>query len=208
MPDSPIRVLIADDHPVVRSGLVMILQQAMGIEVVAEAGTGLEAIALFGQHRPDVVLMDLKMPKMGGVEAIATIRQTHPDVRIIILTTYDGDEDIFRGLSAGARGYLLKNVTRQALIEAIERVHAGQTYIPIEVGARLAERMGSPQLTPRERDVLLLLTEGKSNQEIAAALVVSEGTVKFHVNGILRKLNVCDRTQAVLVALKRGIANL
>lgn len=144
MPDSPIRVLIADDHPVVRSGLVMILQQAMGIEVVAEAGTGLEAIALFGQHRPDVVLMDLKMPKMGGVEAIATIRQTHPDVRIIILTTYDGDEDIFRGLSAGARGYLLKNVTRQALIEAIERVHAGQTYIPIEVGARLAERMGSP----------------------------------------------------------------
>lgn len=208
MPDSPIRVLIADDHPVVRSGLVMILQQAMGIEVVAEAGTGLEAIALFGQHRPDVVLMDLKMPEMGGVEAIATIRQTHPDVRIIILTTYDGDEDIFRGLSAGARGYLLKNVTRQALIEAIERVHAGQTYIPIEVGARLAERMGSPQLTPRERDVLLLLTEGKSNQEIAAALVVSEGTVKFHVNGILRKLNVCDRTQAVLVALKRGIANL
>jgi two-component system NarL family response regulator len=208
MPDPSIRVLIADDHPVVRSGLAMILQQATGIDVVAEAGTGLEAIALFCQYQPDVVLMDLKMPTMGGVDAIATIRQTYPHVRIIILTTYDGDEDIYRGLSAGARGYLLKNVTRQELIEAVQRVHAGQTYIPSEVGARLAERMSSPQLTPREREVLLLLTEGKSNGDIATALVVSEGTVKFHVNGILRKLNVSDRTQAVLVALKRGIANL
>lgn len=208
MPDLPIRVLIADDHPVVRSGLVMILQQATGIDVVAEANTGLEAITLFHQHQPDVVLMDLKMPGMGGVDAIAAIRQECPEVRIIILTTYDGDEDIYRGLSVGARGYLLKNVTRQELIEAVERVHAGQKYIPTEVGARLAERMSSPQLTPREQEVLLLLTEGKSNQDIAAAIMVSEGTVKFHINGILRKLNVSDRTQAVLVALKRGIANL
>ncbi len=203
-----IRVLIADDHPVVRSGLVMIVQSAAGVEVVAEASTGTEAVELFRQYQPDVALMDLKMPELGGVDAIAAIRLECPHARIIILTTYDGDEDIYRGLSAGARGYLLKNVTRLELIDAIQRVHAGQKYIPAEVGARLAERLTNPQLTNREREVLLLITEGKSNQEIAAALNVSEGTVKFHVNGILRKLNVSDRTQAVLVALKRGIANL
>lgn len=203
---SSIRVLIADDHPVVRSGLVMIVQSASGVEVVAEASTGTEAIELFREHQPDVVLMDLSMPELGGVGAITAIRQEWPNACIIILTTYDGDEDIYRGLSAGARGYLLKNVTRQELIDAIQRVHAGQKYIPAEVGARLAERLTNPQLTNREREVLLLITEGKSNQEIAAALNVSEGTIKFHVNGILRKLNVSDRTQAVLVALKRGIA--
>lgn len=208
MSDTNIRVLIADDHPVVRSGLVMIIQYATGIETVAEASTGTEAVQLFRQHRPDVVLMDLKMPEMGGVDAIAAIRQEDPNARLIVLTTYDGDEDIYRGLKAGARGYLLKNVTRQELIEAIQRVHAGQKYIPAEVGARLSERMSSPQLTERERQVLLLMTEGKNNQEIATALNISEGTIKFHVNGILRKLGVCDRTQAVLVALKRGIANL
>lgn len=208
MSQTPIRVLIADDHPVVRSGLAMIIQYATGVEVVAEACTGIEAIECFRQCQPDVVLMDLKMPEMGGVDAITMIRQECPNARIIVLTTYDGDEDIYRGLSAGARGYLLKNVTRQELIEAIQRVHAGQKYIPAEVGARLAERMNNPHLTERERQVLVLMTEGKSNQEIAAALNVSEGTIKFHVNGILRKLNVSDRTQAVLVALKRGIANL
>jgi two-component system, NarL family, response regulator len=208
MSDTDIRVLIADDHPVVCSGLAMIIQYATGVEVVAEASTGTEAVQLFRQHQPDVVLMDLKMPQMGGVDAIAAIRAECPNARIIVLTTYDGDEDIYRGLSAGARGYLLKNVTRQELIEAIQRVHVGQKYIPAEVGARLSERMSSPQLTGRERQVLLLMTEGKNNQEIADALKVSEGTIKFHVNGILRKLNVSDRTQAVLVALKRGIANL
>lgn len=208
MSDTNIRVLIADDHPVVRSGLAMIIQYATGIETVAEASTGTEAVQLFRQHQPDVVLMDLKMPEMGGVDAIASIRQEYPNARIIVLTTYDGDEDIYRGLSAGARGYLLKNVTHQELVEAIQRVHAGQKYIPAEVGARLSERMSSPQLTERERQVLLLMSEGKNNQEIAGALKVSEGTIKFHVNGILRKLEVSDRTQAVLVALKRGIANL
>ncbi|MBW4470262.1 MAG: response regulator transcription factor [Stenomitos rutilans HA7619-LM2] len=208
MSDTTIRVLIADDHPIVRSGLAMIIQYTTGIETVAEASTGAEAVVLFRQHQPDVVLMDLKMPEMGGVEAIATIRQEFANAHIIVLTTYDGDEDIYRGLSAGARGYLLKNVTRQELIEAIQRVHAGQKYIPAEVGARLSERMSSPQLTERERQVLLLITEGKNNQEIANALNVSEGTIKFHVNGILRKLGASDRTQAVLVALKRGIANL
>ncbi|MBD2463082.1 response regulator transcription factor [Oscillatoria sp. FACHB-1407] len=203
-----IRVLVADDHPVVRSGLAMIIQYTAGIETVAEASTGAEAVQLFRQHQPDVVLMDLKMPDMGGVEAIAAILKDYPNAQIIVLTTYDGDEDIYRGLQAGARGYLLKSVSREELINAIQQVHAGRKYIPAEVGARLAERMSSPQLTERERQVLTLLCEGKSNQDIASALHVSEGTIKFHINGILRKLNVSDRTQAVLVALKRGIANL
>lgn len=203
-----IRVLIADDHPVVRSGLVMIIQYAEGIETVAEAGTGREALELFRQHRPDVVLMDLKMPEMGGVEAISAILQECPEAYIIVLTTYDGDEDIYRGLQAGARGYLLKSVSRQELIAAIQQVYEGRKYIPLEVGARLAERMSSPQLTERERQVLSLLCEGRSNQDIATVLHLSEGTIKFHVNGILRKLGVGDRTQAVLVALKRGITNL
>lgn len=204
----PIRVLIADDHPVVRSGLAMIIQYAPGIETVAEASTGVEAVHLFHQHRPNIVLMDLKMPEMGGVEAIAAILQDDPQAYIIVLTTYDGDEDIYRGLQAGARGYLLKSVSREELLSAIQQVYAGRKYIPAEVGARLAERMGSPQLTERERQVLALLCEGKSNQEMATVLHISEGTIKFHVNGILNKLNVSDRTQAVLVAIKRGMVKL
>lgn len=203
-----IRVLIADDHPVVRSGLAMIIQYTSGIKTVAEASTGAEAVQLFRQYQPDVVLMDLKMPSMGGVEAIATILQEYPKACIIVLTTYDGDEDIYRGLQAGAKGYLLKSVSREELITAIQQVHAGRKYIPAEVGARLAERMSSPQLTERERQVLNLMCEGKSNQEIAAVLHISEGTIKFHVNGILNKLDVSDRTQAVLMAIKRGMVKL
>lgn len=203
-----IRVLVADDHPVVRSGLSMIIQYATGIETVAEASTGTEAVQLFRQHQPDVVLMDLKMPDMSGVEAITTILQDNPNARIIVLTTYDGDEDIYRGLQAGARGYLLKSVSREELLNAIQQVHAGRKYIPVEVGERLAERMSGPQLTEREQEVLRLMCQGKPNQEIAAALHVSEGTVKFHVNGIFNKLNVSDRTQAVLVAIKRGMVKL
>jgi len=203
-----IRVLIADDHPVVRSGLAMIIQYTAGIETVAEANTGVEAVDCFRKYQPDVVLMDLKMPEMGGVEAIATITQEYPHARIIVLTTYDGDEDIYRGLQAGAKGYLLKSVSREELISAIQQVHEGRKYIPAEVGARLAERMSSPQLTGRERQVLTLMCEGKSNQEIAMTLHISEGTVKFHVNGILSKLDVSDRTQAVLVAIKRGMVKV
>lgn len=184
MNDTDIRVLIVDDHPVVRSGLMMLIEYASGIETIAEANTGTEAVQLFRQHQPDVVLMDLKMPEMGGVDAITAIRQEYPNARIIVLTTYDGDEDIYRGLQAGATGYLLKNVSRQNLLDAIRCVHLGQKYIPPDVGARLAERMSSPQLTKRERQILLLMTEGKSNQEIATELTISEGTIKFHVNGI------------------------
>ena len=203
-----IRVLIADDHPVVRSGLAMIIQYANGIETIAEACTGIEAIEQFRLHQPDVVLMDLKMPEMGGVEAITAILQEYPKAAIIVLTTYDGDEDIYRGLQAGAKGYLLKSVSHEELLDAIQKVHAGRKYIPVEVGIRLAERMSSPQLTERERQVLKLICKGKTNQAIAEVLHISEGTVKFHINGILRKLDVSDRTQAVLVSLKRGIVDL
>jgi two-component system NarL family response regulator len=205
---NPIRVLIADDHPVVRTGLALMLKYEPGMETVGEAGSGREAVALFRLHRPDVTLMDLRMPDMDGVEAITTIRAEFPAARIILLTTYDGDEDIYQGLRAGARAYLLKDVPCEELLETIRMVHAGQKCITVEVGARLAERIDGPELTEREREVLRLMATGRSNQEIGAALFITEGTVKFHVNNILSKLGVNDRTQAVIAALKRGIASL
>ena len=203
-----IRVLIADDHPIVRNGLVRMIELTDGMEVVAEAATGTEAVELFRQHQPDVTLMDLRMPELNGVEAIAAIRQEFPNSRIAILTTYDTDEDIFRGLQAGARGYLLKDSKMVELLDAVRKVHAGQKYIPPAVGAKLAERISRPQLSDREREVLQLMTEGRTNQNISNALCISESTVKFHINNIFSKLGVSDRTQAVLMAIKRGVANL
>jgi two-component system, NarL family, response regulator len=208
METSTIQVLIADDHPIVRGGLARMIELTDGMDVVAEAETGEQAIALFEQYQPNVTLMDLRMPDMTGVEAIAAIRQRYPMARIIILTTYDTDEDIFRGLQAGARGYLLKDSKMSQLLEAVRKVHAGQTCIPPEVGAKLAERMSQPQLSEREQDVLQRMTCGMNNQEIAEALHVTESTIKFHVSNILQKLGVSDRTQAVLIAIKRGLANV
>jgi two-component system, NarL family, response regulator len=208
MTSKPIRVLIADDHAIVRNGLVRMIELTEGMEIVAEASTGNEAVALFQQHQPDVTLMDLRMPEMNGVEAIVTIRQAYPQAQIAILSTYDTDEDIFRGLQAGARGYLLKDSKMVELIDAIRKVHAGQKYIPPDVGAKLAERMCQPQLSDRELEVLRLIAEGKTNPEICAALNITESTVKFHINNIFSKLGVCDRTQAVLIAIKRGVTNL
>jgi two-component system, NarL family, response regulator len=206
--ENNIRVLIADDHPVVRKGLALMLKYEPDMEVVGEAGNGCEAVALFGKHRPDVTLMDLRMPEMDGAEATTTIRAEFPTARIILLTTYDGDEDIYRGLRAGAKAYLLKDAPCEELLETIRAVHAGEKRITLEVGAKLAERMEGPELTEREREVLRLMATGRSNQEIGTALYITEGTVKFHVNHILNKLDVTDRTQAVIVALKRGIASL
>lgn len=176
--------------------------------VVAEAGDGHQAIELFRQLNPDVTLMDLRLPVMSGVEAIAKIRGESCNARIIVLTTYDGDEDIHRALQAGAQGYLLKDMFREELLGAIRAVHAGYKRIPAAVGAKLAERVGNVDLTAREMEVLRLIAGGKNNREIGLALAITEGTVKGHVNNILSKLGVNDRTQAVTTAIQRGIIHL
>jgi two-component system, NarL family, response regulator len=204
----PIRVLIVDDHPFMRQGLAAVLDYKPDMLVVGQACNGREALDLFRQHQPDVTLMDLRMPEMGGVEAIAAIVAEFINAHLIVLTTYDGDEDIYRGLRAGAKGYVLKDAEPEELLAAIRAVHAGQQYIPPAVGAKLAERMGSPELSDRELEVLNQMAMGKSNLEISATLSIAEGTVKFHVKNILSKLGVSDRTQAMIVALKRGIITL
>jgi two-component system NarL family response regulator len=206
--ENAIRILIVDDHPVVREGLAAIINRQPDMLVVAEANNGQQAIESFRQHALDVTLMDLRMPVVNGVEAITAIRKEFPDSRFIVLTTYDGDEDIFRALQAGAQGYLLKDMFREELLDAIRAVHAGRRRIPNAVATRLAERMSHTELTSRELEVLRLIAGGKSNKEIGAALDITEGTVKGHVNNILSKLNVSDRTQAVTTALQRGIVHL
>ncbi len=204
----PIRCLIVDDHPIVREGMTATIELHDGMAVVGHARNGTEAVEKWRELRPDVTLMDLNMPEMGGVAAIEAIRAEAPDARIVILTTYDGDEDIFRGLKAGAKAYLLKDGALEDLIDTIHAVHRGQTRIPPEVASKLAVRMTAPELTAREREVLELIVAGKSNQEIGTALFITEATVKAHVNSILGKLDVSDRTQAVTAALKRGIVHL
>ncbi|HZO90836.1 MAG TPA: response regulator transcription factor [Chthonomonadaceae bacterium] len=206
--ENPIRVLVADDHPVVRRGLALMLKYEPDMEAIGEASSGREAVALFRLHRPEVTLMDLRMPDMDGVEAITSIRAEFPAARIILLTTYDGDEDIYQGLRAGAQAYLLKDAPCEELLETIRVVYAGHKRIPPAVGAKLAEHMSGSELTARELEVLRLMAKGQSNQEIGVALCITEGTVKYHVNHILSKLAVTDRTQAVIVALKRGLASL
>lgn len=205
---STIRVLIVDDHSIVRQGLATIVNRDPEMTAIAQAEDGQQAIALFRQHQPDVTLMDLRMPQMGGVEAITAICAEFKSARIIVLTTYDGDEDIYSGLHAGAQGYLLKDAKPNELLNAIRSVHRGQQYIPPEVGAKLVQRMSNPELSDRELEVLHSMAQGMSNQDIGAALSIGESTVKSHVNRILSKLGVSDRTQAVIVAIKRGIVNL
>ncbi|OKH43738.1 DNA-binding response regulator [Calothrix sp. HK-06] len=200
-----IRVLIADNHSLVRAGLALILKNQLGNDPVAQASNGAEAVKLFKEHQPDVTLMDLRMPEMNGVEAITAIRQEFPNANIIVLTTYDGDEDIYRALHAGAKGYLLKDCSVEELMEAIHTVHSGKKYIPSLVAQKLMERMEGNPLSERECEVLKLVAKGMSNQKIGAVLGVREGTVKFHVNNILNKLQASDRTQAVVIALRRGI---
>jgi two-component system NarL family response regulator len=208
MPEPPIRILIADDHAVVREGLAAMIARRADMQVAAEAEDGRRAVELARQLKPDVILLDLRMPEMGGVEAITHIRAERPEARIIVLTTYDGDEDIYRALQAGAKAYLLKDMPRDELLDAIRVVHAGHKRIPSEVAAKLAERLTAKALTPRELEVLKLIVAGRSNKEIGAGLGIAEGTVKIHVNNLLGKLGVADRTQAVTEALKRGIVHL
>lgn len=203
-----VTIMLVDDHYLVRVGLASIIALESDMVVCAEASTGEQALALYRSERPDVTLMDLRLPGMGGTEATARIRREFPDARIIVLSTYAGDEEIHSALSAGALAYLLKTVQRQELVETIRRVAGGQRYIPLEVAARLAERLPRSQLSPREVDVLKLLAQGRRNKEIAATLRLSEGTVKVHVSTILCKLGACDRTEAVTTALQRGIVQL
>ena len=203
-----IRVLVVEDHHVVRQGLVALLNVVDGIEVVGEAADGVEAIAQFRKCQPNVTLIDLRMPRLSGVEVIQRIRMETPPARFIVLTTYDGDEDIFRALQAGARAYLLKGMTTDDLVATIRTVHAGRSHIPPAIAQRLAERVGTEELTPREFDVLEQIVGGCSNKEIATALDISEATVKTHINSLLGKLGVTDRTQAATAAIQRGIVTL
>jgi DNA-binding NarL/FixJ family response regulator len=205
MSPETIRVLVVEDHAVVRQGLVALLKVVDGLEVVGEAADGLEAIAQFRKHRPAITLIDLRMQKMSGVEVIRRLRTEDPQARFIVLTTYDGDEDIYRALKAGAKAYLLKGMTTSDLVTAIRAVHNGKSHIPQVIADRLAERIGVEDLTQRELEVLEQIVSGKSNKEIAAALNISEATVKTHVNNLLSKLGVEDRTHAAMAAIRRGI---
>src|SRR3954470_4913621 len=197
--NKPIRLVIADDQRLVRQGFRAMLERLPSMEVVGEAGTAEEAVAQYARHRPDILLLDLRFPDKCGVEAIRAIREQFLLARIIVLTTDDGDEDIYQSLQAGAKAYLLKDVTLEELTDCIEKVHRGQTCVPPPVAAKLAERTTSPELTERELDVLRRIVAGRSNKQIAADLSITEGTVKSHVNHLLEKLGVHDRTQAAVV---------
>lgn len=206
--NSPITILTADDHPLIRDGLAAVLRAESGLEVVAEASNGEEAIEAYARVHPQIVLMDLRMPVMDGLTATRAILAEDPNARIIVLTTYDGDEDIHRALSAGARGYLLKDMMRTDLIGVIRAVHRGQRGIPSPVAARLAEHTPRIGLTPREIEVLRLVADGLSNGQVAERIGRTEGTVKVHLKNILQKLDVRDRTEAVTTALRRGFIRL
>ena len=203
-----IRIVIADDHPVVREGLGALVSSQQDMKIVSEAANGRQAVQQFLLHRPDVLLLDLRMPEMNGMETIQAILEKTPNAKIIVLSTYDGDEDVYRALQAGAKAYLLKDSPRAQLLESIRGVYSGQLSIPSAIGARLAASMRTPKLTKRERDITRLLVDGKSNKEIGATLGVTEGTVKVHTGHIFKKLGAAGRTEAIRKALERGIVHL
>jgi two-component system NarL family response regulator len=203
-----IRILLADDHAILREGVAAILNTEPDIEVVAQAGTGRKAVDLYREYRPDIGLIDIEMPDGDGPEAISVIREFDPGARLIVLTTYLGEEDIYRAMSAGAKGYLLKGETPEVLTGCIRTVAAGGIYLPGNIAEKLAERLPGEDLSGRELDVLRLLVTGKTNLEIAGTLGITESTVKFHVNHVLSKLRVTDRTQAVVTALRKGLVRL
>jgi two-component system, NarL family, response regulator len=208
LPNTPIRVLVVDDHPMIRAGLTATIEPEPDMTVVGSASTGREGLEQYRQHQPDVMLIDLKMPEMGGVEAIRTIRAEFPSAKIIVVSTYQGDEDIYRALEAGAVTYLLKDTLAEKMIGVIREVANGGRPIPPEVAERLTGRMFQPALTNRETEVLQLIARGMRNKEIAAELNISDETAQGHVKNILAKLSVHDRTEAVAVAIRRGIVHL
>jgi DNA-binding NarL/FixJ family response regulator len=204
-----IKVMVVDDHPLMRVGIAAIINARSDMTVVAQAGTGEEAVALFPPNKPDITLMDLRLPgKLGGVEAISAIRAKSPQARFIVVTTYDGDEDIHRALEAGAQGYVIKGMPYQTLVDALQKVHAGGRFLPPPVARALASRLPHSHLSSRELEVLHLLVSGNSNKDIASLLGITEATVKSHVSTILMRLDVEDRTQAVVAALQRGLVHL
>ena len=202
-----IRIMLVEDHQVVRQGLVALLSSMDDLEVVGSVGNGLEAVETFRTLRPDVTLMDLQLPKLGGVDTIRRIREEFPQARFIVLTTFDGDEDIYRALQAGARAYLLKGMPLEELLTTIYAVHSGKLHIPSSVAEKLAERLSGQELTARELGVLERIVAGRANKEIAADLFISEATVKTHINSLLGKLGVADRTHAATVAIQRGLVS-
>lgn len=206
--DGAIGLMIVDDHPAMRIGLAAVLERMGGLEIVALADNGAEAVRQFHLHRPDVTLMDLRMPVMDGITATEQLLRDSPEARVIILTSYDGDEDIYRALQAGAKSYVLKDTSIENVVDVIHTVHQGGRRLSPEIGAKLAARICRSELTERELEVLREISEGKTNTEIASALKISPGTVKTHVNRLLSKLQVADRTQAVITAHKRGIIHM
>jgi DNA-binding NarL/FixJ family response regulator len=203
-----IRILSVDDHPLLRQGIAAIINSQTDMLLVAQAATGIEAIQQFREHRPEVTLMDLRLPDMSGIDALIAIRTEFPAACVVMLTTFEGDVEIQRALEAGARGYLLKSTPAKDLLEAIRQSHAGKRRIPAEVAAHLAEHMGEEALTPREVEVLQHLAGGNRNRDIAEQLFISEETVKVHIKHIMEKLGASDRTQAVAIAVRRGIIQL
>jgi two-component system NarL family response regulator len=209
-PDATVRanVLVVDDHALLRTGVANIINQELDLRVIAEASNGLEAVEAFERYRPDVTLLDLRMPIMEGVEAVRQIRERDPHAKVIVLTTYDTDEDISRALKAGAKAYVLKDISADGLIECIHDVLAGKTYLAPAAAAKLAEGVTRVQLTPRELATLRLIADGKANKEIASELGISERTVKTHLGHLFEKLGVTSRTEAVKIATRRGLVRL
>jgi DNA-binding NarL/FixJ family response regulator len=203
-----IRILTVDDHPLVQEGIAAVLEDQPDMMLIGQASNGLEAISLFRRHRPDVTLMDLRMPDMSGIAAITAIRAEFASARIIVLTTYSGDVQATAALKAGASGYLLKSLVRKELVETIRAVHSGKRRVPAEIATEIAEHVADDALSEREIEILKCVAAGKSNKVIAATHAISEGTVKTHMKSILAKLDASDRTHAVMIALKRGILDL
>ena len=208
MEKSVIRVLVIDDHPIVRLGISAMVNSQPEMTVVGQAATGQDAIRIFHESQPDIVLVDLRLPDMSGVEVIRTLCRSDPGAKFIVLTTYDGDEDIFQALQAGAAWYLIKGMSHEVLLKGLRQVYKGKQYVPTEVSQKLSARNPRSVLSDRERQVLQLIAQGSSNKTIASLLGITEGTVKCHVGVILEQLNVTDRTQAVLAALRRGLVHL
>jgi len=201
-------ILVVDDHPILRLGVAAIIDAQRDMFVVAQAGSGEEAIKLFKKHDPDITIMDLRLPGMSGLEALRTIRREDPRAKCLVLTTYEGDEDIHQAIAAGAVGYIIKGMSHETLVDALRRVLSGLSFLPPPVMRSLADRTPNSDLSPREREVLSLMVRGRSNKEIASELGITEATVKCHVSVILLRLGVTDRTQAVVAALQRGLEHL